>query len=64
VAVDGERPYRHALGERLALVVGAEVVFAVLIDLLTGTPPAFVTTVAFGAALALGLGWQARRSAV
>jgi hypothetical protein len=52
------------LGERLALVVGAEVVFAVLIDLLTGTPPAFVTTVAFGAALALGLGWQARRSAV
>jgi hypothetical protein len=45
-------------------VVVAEILFAVLVDLVTGTPPAFVTTVAFGMALALGLRWQARRNAV
>jgi hypothetical protein len=46
------------------LVVGAESTFALLVDLITGDPPAFVTTVAFGAMLALGLSWQARRSPV
>jgi hypothetical protein len=56
-AVDG-------LAARLALVVGAEVAFAVLVDLVTGAPPAFVTIVAFGIALAIGLGWQTRSSSV
>jgi hypothetical protein len=49
---------------RLTLVVVAEMLFAVLVDLVTGTPPAFVTTVAFGMALAVGLSWQARRQPV
>jgi hypothetical protein len=62
--VDRDQHSRDALGERLALVVGAEITFALLVDLITGNPPAFVTTVAYGAILALGLSWQARRSPV
>lgn len=62
--MDREQHTRDALGERLALVVGAEAAFALLVDLVTGDPPAFVTTVAFGAMLALGLNWQVRRSPV
>jgi hypothetical protein len=60
--VDQDHDLRDALGERLALVVGAEVTFAMLVDFVTGSPPALVTTVAFGAILALGLSRQARRS--
>lgn len=62
--VDGAQDTVDGLGERLVLVVGAEVAYAVLVDLVTRAPPAFATTVAFGIALAIGLGWQARRSAV
>ena len=54
---------RDALGERLALVIVAEVTFAALVDLVTGAPPAFVTTVAFGVALAVGLGWRSLKRA-
>jgi hypothetical protein len=64
VLVDRVQQTVDDLGERLALVVGAEVAFALLVDLVTGAPPAFVTTVVFGIALAIGLGWQARRSPV
>jgi hypothetical protein len=59
--VEQDQPTRDAWGERLALVVAAEILFAVLVDLVTGAPPAFVTTVVFGMMLALGLGWQTRR---
>jgi hypothetical protein len=62
--VDRDQHLRDALGERLVLVVGAEVTFAMLVDFVTGNPPALVATVAFGAVLALGLSWQARRSPV
>jgi hypothetical protein len=62
--VDGTQPTADGFGERLALVVAAEIAFAVLVALVRGAPPAFVTTVAFGIALAIGLGWQARRSPV
>ncbi len=55
-AVDRDES-RETLAERLALVLVAEVTFAALVDLVTGAPPAFVTTVAFGVALAVGLGW-------
>jgi hypothetical protein len=60
--VEQDQHSRDGPGERLALVVVAEVAFAVLVDFVMGTPPAFVTTVAFGVALAVGLGWQAHRS--
>lgn len=62
--VGRDRQTRSDLKERLAMVVGAEVAFALLVDYVTGAPPAFVTTVVFGIALAIGLGWQARRSPV
>ena len=60
--VEEDQHTRDAHGERLALVVGAEVTFVLLVDLVTGGPPAFVTTVVLAAMLALGLSWQARRS--
>lgn len=61
--MDRDRRTPGDLGGRLALVVGAEIVFATLVDLVTGTPPAFIATVAFGMALAIGLGWQAHSTA-
>jgi hypothetical protein len=62
--VDAAQPTVDGFGERLALVVAAEVAFAVLVDIATGAPPAFVTTVAFGIVLAIGLGWQTGRTPV
>jgi hypothetical protein len=53
---------RGDLGERLVLVAAAEITFALLVDVVTGTPPAFATTLVFGFALAIGLAWQAHRS--
>jgi hypothetical protein len=60
--VDRDEP-RETLAERLALVIMAEATFAALVDLVTGAPPAFVTTVVFGVALAVGLGWGSFRRA-
>ena len=44
----------------LLLVLSAEVLFAVLVRLVLGTPPAGVTTVTFGLLMAVGLGLQHR----
>lgn len=58
VHVNPSRHRRDDIGERLVLVAGAEIAFAVLVDLVTGTPPAFATTLVFGLALAIGLAWH------
>jgi hypothetical protein len=62
--VEQDQRTRDALVERLFLVVGAEVTYALMVDLVTGSPPALATTIVFGAMLALGLSWQTRRSPV
>ena len=52
---------RESMGsfaEFLLLVLSAEILFAVLVRLVLGTPPAGATTVAFGLFMAVGLGFQ------
>jgi hypothetical protein len=49
--------------ERLLLAIGGQTVFACLVAVAAGTPPAIETTIAFGIALAGGLELQARRAA-
>ena len=46
---------------RLLLTLSALCMFAILVDLVTGAPPSFVVTVAFGAGLALMLEVQELR---
>ena len=47
---------------RLALVLCGESAFALLTDALAGSPPALVTTLAFGGSLAVALELQAQRA--
>jgi hypothetical protein len=49
----------ETIATRLALVVGAQCTFAMLVRLVTGAPPAFVVTIGFGMFLALLLAAQA-----
>jgi hypothetical protein len=56
-----ERSSPEPLAARLLLVLGAQSAFAIITQTMVGTPPAFLTTVAFGAFLALGLESQAAR---
>jgi hypothetical protein len=48
---------------RIALVLGALAAFVLASDLTTGAPPAFLTTVMFGAGLGLALEAQAQLAA-
>jgi hypothetical protein len=48
----------------VSMVISAEILFAVLVRLVLGTPPAGATTVVFGLLMAIGLGLQQRSSAV
>ena len=54
---------RESCGVRVSLAVGGQTVFVTLTDLLTGDPPAFLTTILLGAVLALGLEYQSQRAA-
>jgi hypothetical protein len=58
-AVEGRR---RAWRERLLLAIGGQTVFACLVAVATGTPPAFEATIGFGLLLAGGLELQARRT--
>jgi len=55
-------PTSGSLPATLALVLGAECTFATLVRLVTGAPPAFLTTVAFGLVLAVLLAVQTART--
>jgi hypothetical protein len=55
-----EREARAAFGTYLLMVLSAEVVFALLVTFVLGTPPAGGTIVAFGVVMAVGLGLQRR----
>ena len=46
---------------RLGLVLGAEWTFAMLVRLVTGTPPSFFVTVTFGIVLSILIAVQACR---
>ena len=48
--------------EWLLLAIGGQVVFACLVALAGGAPPAIEVTIAFGLALAFGLELQGRRA--
>jgi hypothetical protein len=47
--------------ERLLLSIGGQSVFACLVALVAGAPPAIEATIAFGLAIAVGLEIQDRR---
>ena len=47
--------------ERLLLAIGGQTVFACLVAILSGAPPALEATIAFGLAIAIGLDLQGRR---
>jgi hypothetical protein len=53
---------RGSHAERLLLAIGGQLVFACLVALAAGTPPALEATIAFGLALAFGLELQGRRA--
>ena len=48
--------------EWVLLAIGGQVVFACLVALAAGVPPAIEVTIAFGLALAFGLELQGRRA--
>jgi hypothetical protein len=66
IAPDAERvrptsATSESFATRLLTTLGALCVFAMLVDIVTGAPPSFVVTVAFGAGLGLGLEVQTSR---
>jgi hypothetical protein len=52
---------RGKRAERLLLAIGGQSVFACLVALVAGAPPAIEATIAFGLAIAVGLEMQDRR---